>query len=127
MYPDGCTFSFEAPRFRRMKKTPRMVKQITVSPPKTPPTIGPMLFGLCSEDSGVGFDVDGGNEAPDRTLALEGAVVVEDGGIEVCVAGVKLSKGPLRSVDVVVATASFGVTKMLSVFGSLPQAMYDND
>jgi len=86
-----------------------------------------MLFGLCSEDSGVGFDVDGGNEAPDRTLALEGAVVVEDGGIEVCVAGVKLSKGPLRSVDVVVATASFGVTKMLSVFGSLPQAMYDND
>lgn len=80
-----------------------------------------MLFDLCSEDPGVGFDVDGGNETLGRILALEGK------GVEVCVAGVELPKSTLRSVDVVIATATFDFTKTLSVFASLPQAMYEND
>jgi hypothetical protein len=96
-----------------MRKTPRTVKQITVSPPKIPPTIGPILFKLWSEGPGVEAGVDGNSGKPDKTPALE-------------VGGAELSAGTLRSVDVV-STATFGSSRMVSVLATFPQAMYSND
>jgi hypothetical protein len=100
-----------------MRKMPRMVRQISVSPPKTPPTIGPMLFDFGSADAGIRFDVDDGNDKSGEVLALEvrGVELIED----------KLL--PVLEADVVVASTAFGSAKRLSVFASLPQAMYSND
>jgi hypothetical protein len=46
-----------APRRRRMRKTPRTVRQMSVRPPITPPTMGPMGVDFCSE--GLGGEVEG--------------------------------------------------------------------
>ena len=69
-----------------MSKTPITVKQITVRPPTTSPTMGPMLVDFCFEEAGIGFDVaiDDGDDGFGKVLKLEasdvGDCVPEDVG-----------------------------------------------
>lgn len=116
-----------------MSTIPRIVKQITVSPPMAPPTIAPRFIGSCLEEAGIGSDVgdvdeklvtelepDAGTEAVSATVAigrtaglvkdLPGAEVELDGG----------GGG-------VVVSAAFGDGRSLSVLASAPQAMYSKD
>ncbi|KAF2134077.1 hypothetical protein P153DRAFT_381249 [Dothidotthia symphoricarpi CBS 119687] len=112
------------PCLRRMSTIPRMVKQITVSPPMAPPTIGPRFIGSWLEEVGIGPDVDeefitelerdAGTENVSTTVAFgcEAELVKELLGTEVGLDGV------------VVASAAFGTGRSVSVRVSAPQAMY---
>jgi hypothetical protein len=96
-----------------------MVKHITVSPPMTPPTIGPIFVDFCSVGAGVEPGVDDGRILPigSRTVELCASDVV--GG------WVEVAKEALLSV--VVASTVFGTAKRLSTAAVSPQAMYSND
>ena len=101
-----------------------MGKHITVSPPMTPPTIGPIFVDFCSVGAGVEPGVDDGRILPigSRTVELCASDVV--GG------WVEVAKEALLSVleaDVVVASTVFGTAKRLSTAAVSPQAMYSND
>jgi hypothetical protein len=113
-----------------MSTIPRMVKQITVRPPMTPPTIAPRFVGSCLEEVGIGPDVEDMSE--EITTELELDADTEDVSTTVAVgreAGlVKELLGAEVELDgVVVASAAFGAGKSLSVRASAPQAMYSKD
>ena len=124
VYPGDCATFSAVPRFLRMSKIPRMVKHITVSPPMTPPTMGPIFVDFCSEGAGVELDIDDGRILPFDTRRVELCVAVVAGG------GFEVAKEALLSVleaDVVVAFTVFGTAKRLSTAAVSPQAMYSND
>jgi hypothetical protein len=104
-----------------------MVRQITASPPTTPPTMAPIGVDICSEGAGIRFDVDDG-DGDDKFPRLPelGERVVDDGvsdvvGFEVRLAGVVLPAE--LEADVLVASTVFGPAKRLSVAALFPQAM----
>jgi hypothetical protein len=106
-----------------------MVKQITASPPTTPPTIGPMFVDFCSEGWAVEFGIDDDRGNSGKILALE------VGGVEIWIAefvGCEVESPEeillvVLETDVVVASTVFGTARRLSVLALFPQAMYSKD
>jgi hypothetical protein len=108
-----------------MSKTPRTVRQITIRPPITPPTMGPMFVELPPVGAGVELDVDNGNGTSEKVVELK-VKGVDVGVIDVDGCGVGLAEEVLRielEVDVVVASTVFGTANRLSVAARFPQAM----
>ena len=107
-----------------------MVKQITVSPPITPPTIAPVFVGFCPGSAGVEFEVDDAGNKLDRMLELK-AVAMDVSVVETVGCKVELDEEALPrtelEIEVVVASTTFGTAKRRSVLACAPQAMYSND
>jgi hypothetical protein len=119
-----------------MSTIPRMVRQITVRPPITPPTIGPTFTGSGLEEAGFGSAVEDMDEEVKVGLELDAGIELdadmEDASATVAIvreAGLfKDMLGMEEELDgVVVAFAAFGVGKYLTVRASAPQAMYSKD
>jgi hypothetical protein len=109
-----------------------MVRQMTISPPMTPPTMAPMFVDFCEEDTAGRSGIGDGDEKPAEVLRGE----PKEG--DCCVAiGIdcetKLAEETLDIalgvdvVDVVDASTLFGTGSRVCVPACLPQAMYSYD
>lgn len=99
-----------------MKKTPKIVAQMIESPPRTPPTIAPILFDPFSEDAAI---EDVGDDAGD-------SLGVDSTGVDAC-ASKDVGCEVESELGVVAASTLLGVAKKLSVTAFGPQAMYSNE
>jgi hypothetical protein len=107
-----------------------MVKQITIRPPRAPPTIAPVFIGCCWVEAGIGPDVEDTSAEVIPGLELDAGMEVVPPALAVA-CEVELERELLGTDEggdgVVVATAALGTGKSVWVVASAPQAMYSKD